>query len=233
MDQWGPKPLWKWFKPKPYIKVHNVGPSDANRKVPHRPQAPTSGSSVHFRVNIFHFRKSSSRSFKFNTIFPPPSLPPSSVQNKILHHEDQGILSSSSVKWEGPEMESQKRNLRARKPLADCTNTILSSQSSASNFSASIKPRKRLLESAVKDVINNEKKSKPSFVSESTSVNLRASNPSSDILPTEPFSDFPPAEPNPSSASLPSEPSSTPLPTEVSTPLRRADLPSTSGNCTF
>ncbi|CAK9326294.1 unnamed protein product [Citrullus colocynthis] len=126
-------------------------------------------------------------------------------------------------------MESQKRNLRARKPLADCTNTILSSQSSASNFSAPIKPRKRLLESAVKDVVNNEKKSKSSFVSESTSVNLRASNPSSDILPTEPFSDFPPAEPNPSSNSLPSEPSSTPLPTEVSTPLRRADLPSTSG----
>ncbi|XP_038884348.1 uncharacterized protein LOC120075210 isoform X2 [Benincasa hispida] len=125
-------------------------------------------------------------------------------------------------------MESQKRILRARKPLADCTNTILSSQSSASNFSASIKPRKRVIKSAVKDVVNNEKKSQPVLASESTSVNLRASNPSSDFLPTEPASDFSPVEPNPSADSLPSEPSSSRLPTEVSTPPRRADLPSSS-----
>ncbi|KGN45821.1 uncharacterized protein LOC101214708 isoform X3 [Cucumis sativus] len=126
-------------------------------------------------------------------------------------------------------MESHKRNLRARKPLADCTNTILSSQSPASNFSASIKPRKRVSKSAVKDVANNEKKREPILASESTSVNLRASNPSSDFLPTEPTSDVPTAEPNPSFDSLPSEPSSNRFPTELATPPRPSDLPSSSG----
>ncbi|XP_011656429.1 uncharacterized protein LOC101214708 isoform X2 [Cucumis sativus] len=125
-------------------------------------------------------------------------------------------------------MESHKRNLRARKPLADCTNTILSSQSPASNFSASIKPRKRVSKSAVKDVANNEKKREPILASESTSVNLRASNPSSDFLPTEPTSDVPTAEPNPSFDSLPSEPSSNRFPTELATPPRPSDLPSSS-----
>uniref|UniRef100_A0A9I9DKV3 Sororin C-terminal region domain-containing protein n=1 Tax=Cucumis melo TaxID=3656 RepID=A0A9I9DKV3_CUCME len=126
-------------------------------------------------------------------------------------------------------MESHKRNLRARKPLADCTNTILSSQSPASNFSASIKPRKRVSKSAVKDVANNQKKGEPVLASESTSVNLRASNPSSEFLPPEPTSDVPPAEPNPSFDSFPSEPSSSRFPTEFSTPPRPADLPSSSG----
>lgn len=117
-------------------------------------------------------------------------------------------------------MESQKRNLRARKPLGDCTNTILSSQSSASNFSSVIKPRKRVVKTPVKDVVNNEKKSESSFAAVSTSVDLQAENPRSD---------FPPAEPNPSYVSLPTEPSSSHIPAEASTPSRPADLPSSSG----
>lgn len=130
-------------------------------------------------------------------------------------------------------MESQKRNLRVRKPLADCTNTVLSSQSSASNLSAAIKPRKRVVKSAVKDVLNNEKEGVSSFASASTSVNLQASNPSSEFLPTQPSSNLPPAESNPSSDSLPTEPSSSSVPAEVSTPSRLVDLPSSSGNYTF
>ncbi|XP_023515126.1 uncharacterized protein LOC111779162 isoform X2 [Cucurbita pepo subsp. pepo] len=125
-------------------------------------------------------------------------------------------------------MESQKRNLRVRKPLADCTNTVLSSQSSASNLSAAIKPRKRVVKSAVKDVLNNEKEGVSSFASASTSVNLQASNPSSEFLPTQPSSNLPPAESNPSSDSLPTEPSSSSVPAEVSTPSRLVDLPSSS-----
>ncbi|KAG7016036.1 Peroxidase 52 [Cucurbita argyrosperma subsp. argyrosperma] len=126
-------------------------------------------------------------------------------------------------------MESQIQNLSARKPFSDCTNTIVSSQSSPSNFSAPIKPRKRVIKSAVKDVVNIQKKREPSFASESTSLNLRVSNPSSDFLPTEPSSDFNPAETNPTSDSLPPEPSSRRLPTEASTPSRRTDLSSSSG----
>ncbi|KAG6602594.1 hypothetical protein SDJN02_07326 [Cucurbita argyrosperma subsp. argyrosperma] len=126
-------------------------------------------------------------------------------------------------------MESQKRNLRVRKPLADCTNTVLSSQSSASNLSAAIKPRKRVVKSAVKDVVNNEKEGVSSLASASTSVNLQASNPSSEFLPTQPSSNLPPAESNPSSDSLPTEPSSSSVPAEVSTPSRFVDLPSSSG----
>ncbi|XP_022134149.1 uncharacterized protein LOC111006488 isoform X2 [Momordica charantia] len=150
-------------------------------------------------------------------------------------------------------MEAPKRNLRARKPLSDCTNTVLSSQSSASNFSSVIKPRRRVIKSAVKDAVNNEKKGESSFTSASASLNLQASNPSSDCLPTEPnpssdclptepnsssdclptepnaSSDCLPTEPNASSDCLPTEPSSSSLPAEASTPTRRADLPSSSG----
>ncbi|XP_022939234.1 uncharacterized protein LOC111445210 [Cucurbita moschata] len=126
-------------------------------------------------------------------------------------------------------MESQIQNLSARKPFSDCTNTIVSSQLSPSNFSAPIKPRKRVIKSAVKDVVNIQKKCEPSFASESTSFNLRVSNPSSGFLPTEPSSDFNPAETNPTSDSLLPEPSSRRLPTEASTPLRRTDLSSSSG----